>query len=717
MNCGKPGERVKSRPDPTPSPETKAIFQSSILNGIVNLNGLPTTYYFEWGLTTAYGNTSPVQSAGSGWDNIAVTANLKGRNYQRSIYSMMLIILFNIIALFFGYFNMAIGDINVTVTNSSDIVNGNTSSISALISNPGSDGISFREALEAANNTSGPKLILFNSSLKGATITFASNGNLLLITGGDLTINGDLDQDGISDITLDGSLGQANTPTGPGLIVTSSNIIISNLMFINFKGSAIIITILSQPCGSFSNKYLNNIKIIGNTITTLDPDHPALSIGSGGLCDSSFFPQYSDITFRDLIITNNTITTQSWMPIYVSAGVGGGSRNKIINLTISNNNIFTGTSESAIDINAADCNSSYFGIPGPVQYSNDNIIENLSILGNSISAPNGFGIGISTANYGNQNNQIKNILVERNNISVKMRGIYVNNGAINNLISNVMISENIFTNNWVGIEIEFGPDVASCPIANHNRIEDVVLKKNIIDNFDLAGICISGGNYSNDNILDRLTIAGNQINKNNNQNYGIWIRGGASQNLTTLRNQVRDVHIVNNQFVGAGLSLRGGIGNNVQNNSITIQEIHDNTYTNVPIPLSIIENEVGATNNTILLSVFDQEKKPIVITNLVKNLTPKTVTLNGSINPNGYYTTYYFEWGINTSYGNKIPTQPGLAGIGTTNVNVSNNLTSLTPNSTYHFRLVATNKAGTVYGADMIFKTGIGLTFLPLLLD
>ena len=39
---------------------------SAQLNGSVNPNGSATTYYFEYGLTTAYGAATPVQNAGSG---------------------------------------------------------------------------------------------------------------------------------------------------------------------------------------------------------------------------------------------------------------------------------------------------------------------------------------------------------------------------------------------------------------------------------------------------------------------------------------------------------------------------------------------------------------------------------------------------------------------------------------------------------------------------
>ncbi len=39
---------------------------TAVLNGVVNPNWLPTTYIFEWGLNTAYGSSTTVQTAGQG---------------------------------------------------------------------------------------------------------------------------------------------------------------------------------------------------------------------------------------------------------------------------------------------------------------------------------------------------------------------------------------------------------------------------------------------------------------------------------------------------------------------------------------------------------------------------------------------------------------------------------------------------------------------------
>src|SRR5207244_8057 len=51
---------------------------SATLNGRVNPNGLGTTSYFQWGTTTAYGNTTSAQSLGIGTTDGPVAANLGG---------------------------------------------------------------------------------------------------------------------------------------------------------------------------------------------------------------------------------------------------------------------------------------------------------------------------------------------------------------------------------------------------------------------------------------------------------------------------------------------------------------------------------------------------------------------------------------------------------------------------------------------------------------
>ena len=80
-----------------------------------------------------------------------------------------------------------------------------------------------------------------------------------------------------------------------------------------------------------------------------------------------------------------------------------------------------------------------------------------------------------------------------------------------------------------------------------------------------------------------------------------------------------------------------------------------------------------------------------------------TATVEGTLDPGGIATTYEFQYGTSTTYGSSAPAQN--AGSGTSTARESATLTRLTPGTTYHYRLVATNSAGTAYGADQTFTT------------
>jgi hypothetical protein len=95
--------------------------------------------------------------------------------------------------------------------------------------------------------------------------------------------------------------------------------------------------------------------------------------------------------------------------------------------------------------------------------------------------------------------------------------------------------------------------------------------------------------------------------------------------------------------------------------------------------------------------------EPVATTGNAAAITPTSATINGTVNPEGQSTTYYFEYGTTTSYGSQ--SSMAGAGSGTADVKVSTALVSLTPNTTYHYRLVASNASGTTLGADVSFKT------------
>jgi hypothetical protein len=80
-----------------------------------------------------------------------------------------------------------------------------------------------------------------------------------------------------------------------------------------------------------------------------------------------------------------------------------------------------------------------------------------------------------------------------------------------------------------------------------------------------------------------------------------------------------------------------------------------------------------------------------------------SVTLAGSVTPNGADTAFSFDYGLTTAYGSRTP--PISAGAGTTPVPVQVAVGNLAPNTTYHYRLVATNSVKTTASADGSVRT------------
>lgn len=95
---------------------------------------------------------------------------------------------------------------------------------------------------------------------------------------------------------------------------------------------------------------------------------------------------------------------------------------------------------------------------------------------------------------------------------------------------------------------------------------------------------------------------------------------------------------------------------------------------------------------------------PSVSTGSATSISSNSVTLNGSVNPQGCVTTYTFEYG-RTSESGYPDSITSSAGSGTSTVSVSTSSAIVQPSTSYRFRLSASNSGGTAFGDTSYFTT------------
>ncbi len=98
-------------------------------------------------------------------------------------------------------------------------------------------------------------------------------------------------------------------------------------------------------------------------------------------------------------------------------------------------------------------------------------------------------------------------------------------------------------------------------------------------------------------------------------------------------------------------------------------------------------------------------KAPAVVTGKASSVTQTSASLKATVNPDSALVSECkFEYGTTVSYGATAPCTPS-PGSGSSAVAVSASVTGLALNTTYHFRISATNTGGTSNGSDETFTT------------
>ena len=383
----------------------------------------------------------------------------------------------------------------VVVTATTDVVNGNTSSIAALNRKPGRDGISLREALLAADNTRGNATvyIMFSPRLNGKVIEVRSE--LPPLHRNHLVLEGVAPNGAPAQVTLDGRRARKNK-LGELLLVQASNVTVRWLRFTGVNemlnptteiaamcvGSGRVAQhgVDAPPWSTNAPRLIANVQIVddvfdnsGFTLPVAKPGGPAanaLMVGTNGFSGANTH-------ISGVLIARNTFRYFNNDSLGVLEATGGNTGNAIV----IKDNTFVGD-ELPIEL----------GLGGEGSRLTASQIIGNTIVPGSTAVPgiNGAGITLdSHARYGT----IDQTLIEDNVVSGAAGGLVgigaeaaapgiVGPSPAGDAISNTQIIDNVInptTPGASGLDLSGGNTTTSPP----NRVSGVKIENDtIVDN-------------------------------------------------------------------------------------------------------------------------------------------------------------------------------------------------------------------------------------------
>jgi sugar lactone lactonase YvrE len=127
--------------------------------------------------------------------------------------------------------------------------------------------------------------------------------------------------------------------------------------------------------------------------------------------------------------------------------------------------------------------------------------------------------------------------------------------------------------------------------------------------------------------------------------------------------------------------------------------------TNTAYHFRVVATNLGGTSDGSDQTFATLPPAPTVETKAASSITETGAILNATVNPNGgEVSECKLEYGTSAGYGSSAPCAPS-PGSGESPVAVSASLTGLAANTTYHFRVSASNAGGTNEGSGQTFAT------------
>jgi hypothetical protein len=117
----------------------------------------------------------------------------------------------------------------------------------------------------------------------------------------------------------------------------------------------------------------------------------------------------------------------------------------------------------------------------------------------------------------------------------------------------------------------------------------------------------------------------------------------------------------------------------------------------------VASNSAGTNfGSDLTFTTLSNAQYLLPVTMAATKLSASSVTLNGSLNPNGFDTKAWFEWGSTVICGNSTPTTD--LGSGTNAVTITARLFGLQGGQLYYYHLAATNAFGKFIGVNHVLE-------------
>jgi hypothetical protein len=136
---------------------------------------------------------------------------------------------------------------------------------------------------------------------------------------------------------------------------------------------------------------------------------------------------------------------------------------------------------------------------------------------------------------------------------------------------------------------------------------------------------------------------------------------------------------------------------------------------NTAYEVSLVASNAGGQGSTAPKTFSTEAVRPVATTIPAFALEGGTKALvGGRVNPENSPTKYWVQYGTDERYGHSAPaTQDAEAASGGEATVVTQEISKLTPGTTYHFRIVAENPTGTTESEDMTFESAPALATSP----